>query len=215
MNINRLGIFGGTFDPIHNGHLKALKVFIKELSLNKVLVIPTAVPPHKDFSQTTDGYKRLEMARLAVENIPEADVSDFEIKNGGKSYTIQTLKHLYLQYPENSLFLFAGSDMFLTLQNWYKSDEIMSIAEIAAFSRSGDDFEKLAAQKDYLVSKYGAVCHLIQFEPYVISSTMLRDMIKKGEDVSEFIPQNVMSYINKYNLYKNNIDFVKPEDTDV
>ena len=202
--MNRLGIFGGTFDPIHNGHIKALITFIEAFDLNKAMVIPTAIPPHKYYSGDTDEVTRLEMTSLAVEGIERAVVSDFEIKNGGKSYTVETLRHFSKLYPDYTMFLFTGSDMFLTLQSWHKAEEIMSLAEIAAFSRTGEDYDKLTAQKDFLRMKYGAVCHILEFEPYCISSTMLRDIIKKGGDITAYVPKRVKDYIEINNLYKNN-----------
>ncbi len=195
----RIGIFGGTFDPCHIGHIKALKAFMEAFAPMKVFVIPTGTPPHKALSITADA-DRIEMLRLALEKTG-AELSLYEIEKGGKSYTVQTLQHFRELYPDAELVLYTGSDMFLTLKTWYHADEIMRLARIAVLTRTGDDVALLEAEKAYLERDFGARCTIVPFEPVEVSSTEIRERLRRGEDVSALLSDGVYEYIIKNKVY--------------
>lgn len=197
----RTGIFGGSFNPFHSGHRAALEAFVSEMKLDRVFVIPTAVPPHKKAEETVPDEIRLEIAKLSTDDVAKAEVSDFEIKRGGKSYTYLTLAAFKEKYPDDELFLYVGSDMLLTLDEWKNPEKIFSAATIAAFSRTGDDLSALSAKKEFLEKKYGAKILLGKALPTVVSSTEIRKKAANGEDFSEFIvPKAKLLALSAYRL---------------
>ncbi len=197
----KTGIFGGSFNPFHNGHKKALVSFIKELSLDRVLVIPTAVPPHKEQEKEISDADRLKITELSVSDIPKAEISDFEIENGGKSYTYITAEYLKNKYPSDELYLYVGTDMFLTFHKWKNPEKIIKNVTIAAFARENGDIEKLNEQKEFLEKKYKAKCFTGVSEPFEISSTEIRKMLKNNSDVSDYIDPKAEEYIKAGHLY--------------
>jgi nicotinate-nucleotide adenylyltransferase len=196
----RTGIFGGTFDPPHNGHVAALREFAERCRLDRVFVIPTGVPPHKN-SGTTSDKDRLEMSKIAFSGIQGAMLCDYEIKKGGKSYTVETLEWLKEKFPGDSLVLYTGSDMFLSLHTWYKPERILALCSVAAFTRTGDDTDALLKQADFLKEKYGAKTEVYPFSPEVISSSSVRSLLETGGDFYAYVPKGVAEYIETRSLY--------------
>lgn len=194
------GVFGGTFDPPHIGHVAALKEFTARCGVERVLVIPTGVPPHKKAGMTAD-KDRLEMTKLAISDIPVAGVCDYEVKKGGKSYTVDTLQWLSEKLSSDTFVLYTGSDMFLSLHTWYNAEKILSLCSVAAFSRTGDDREALEKQAESLRERYGASVAVYDFSPTVVSSSEIRSMIDSGADFYPFLPKSVSEYIEKNGLY--------------
>lgn len=192
----RLGIFGGTFAPFHNGHRRALEAFLRVGNLDRCLVIPSGIPPHKQkTSLYTDG-QRLEMTRLACDGLPNTEVSDWELRKQGKSYTAKTLQWIREAYPDCRPVLYVGSDMFLTLQDWYCPQEIFDRAEIAAFSRTGEDLAALNAHGERLKNTFRNVEYTVYPEaPFPVSSTEIRDKMETGEDFSHLVPPRVYEYL--------------------
>ena len=154
----RIGVYGGTFNPIHRGHLTAARAAADALGLEKVLLIPDNLPPHKALpAGSATGEDRLEMCRLTAGEVPGMEVLDLELRRSGPSYTSDTLAELHAQYPDDELWLLVGSDMFLSLQEWHEPERILSLAGIAAFHRTrGDETERFAQQKANLEQIYGA-----------------------------------------------------------
>lgn len=198
----RLGIFGGTFNPPHIGHIESAKSFINALSLDKLLIIPTFIPPHKQSEATVTPEHRLAMCSLAFSDVPNCEVSDIEIKRGGKSYTYITLEELYREDTE--LFLLCGTDMILTLDSWMNPEIIFDSATICYARRECDarfDSEidkKIALYKE----KYGAEIIFVNSTVIEISSSEIREKIKSGEACNEFLPIEVNKYITDGELYK-------------
>ena len=197
----RTGIFGGTFSPPHIGHVRAAACFQSALSLDELLVIPAFVPPNKIDSSILPPEKRLAMCRLAFDGIPGCTVSDIELRRGGTSYTVLTLREL--ERSDRELFLLVGTDMFLTLSRWRSPEEIFSRATIVAAGRFSDptlkrDTEKAKAA---LEKEYGARIVLLDNPITEISSTFLREKILTGDDLSAWLPEKVEAYIRKENLY--------------
>ncbi|MBQ5321732.1 MAG: nicotinate (nicotinamide) nucleotide adenylyltransferase [Oscillospiraceae bacterium] len=198
--MEKLGILGGTFNPVHNGHIYLAKSFMEKLSLDKILLIPDALPPHKDFSKEAADEDRLNMLSLAAKDIPFLSVCDWEIKKGGKSYTYFTLLEMKKQNPESEIYFLVGSDMFLSLESWFNYPEIMNMATFCAVARNKEDIALLQAKKEYF-SSLGFKTEILKTEPLEISSTEIREKIKKSENINELLPEAVAEYIRERKLY--------------
>lgn len=199
--MKKTGILGGTFNPIHNGHIELALYCAQILALDRVLIIPDYTPPHKSDSNLADSHHRLRMCELAVENLDGFEVSDIEIKRGGRSYTFQTLTELKNIYPEDELFFIMGADMFLTLDKWKNPNVIFEKASIAAVPRNDSDSEEM---KDYLkkvLVPLGAKATVLQNSVIQISSTFIRENIGNEALMSDFLNSNVYSYIKSNKLY--------------
>lgn len=207
----KIGIYGGTFDPIHRGHMAAAQTAAKLLELDKLLLIPAGIPPHKHKSSGgANGAQRMEMTSIAADRLGfkiPVEVLDLELKREGKSYTSDTLRELRKQYPKDELWLLMGTDMFLTLQNWHEPKTIMKLAKICAFGRTESDGEELfAPQRDYLASEFGAAVTTITLPGLVdISSTQLRTRLAAGERPEE-LDESVYGYILRQGLYGTHAD---------
>lgn len=196
-------VFGGSFDPIHNGHINIVKQVCEAVQLDEVIIMPTYISPFKQDSENipASGQDRLEMCRLAFEDMPFVTVSDHEISRSDVSYTVNTLRHLREIYPDDELFFIMGSDMLLSFEKWYKYEEILSICTLIAASReSGQaDLEVLQKQAEKL-EKFGRVI-VVSTGVYEMSSTEIREKIKKNSDISCYIPEKVVKYISEHGLY--------------
>ena len=195
----RTGILGGTFDPPHKGHLYLGENFASALALDRVLVIPAAIPPHKAEKKLSRDEDRLEMCRLAFRD-PVFVVTDLELRRDGKSYTVDTLKQLREQYPEDEFFLLIGSDMLLYFDKWYRWRDIKSMCTLCSFSRSdGEGYEVL---RDYSESVLGGGVVLLDRSPMEISSTEVRRRVREGGNFGELVPGPVEEYIAEHGLYR-------------
>lgn len=207
----KIGVYGGTFNPPHLGHLISARFAMEYLGLDKLLFIPAGQPPHKslpDGSPTAE--QRLEMTAIAADTMllpGRVEVLDLEVRRGGKSYTADTLRALHEQYPEDELWLLMGTDMFLTLQNWREPETICALARLAAFARTQSDTgEMLEIQGQYLAETYGAKCTVIQLPQITpISSTELREELAAGEG-TKYLPPAVWGYILRNGLYGTHAD---------
>lgn len=207
----KIGIYGGTFDPPHLGHMAAARQAVVQLGLDRLLIVPAAIPPHKSLPQeAASAEHRLAMARLMADNLNLPDVvevSDLELVRPGKSYTCDTLQTIRQQYSDAQLWLLMGTDMFLSLHTWKRPEQIMSLAGICAFGRSHQDGEaQFAPQKKYLEEQYGAQVKVITIPDLVeISSTDLRKLLAHGEG-SEYLTPAVYGYILMHGLYGVKVD---------
>ena len=198
----RIGIFGGTFDPPHSGHKKYADEAFRKLSLDRLLVIPTATPPHKGGKNPIDSADRLAMVRILFADDSDVEVSDMEITRGGRSYTYETVTLLREIYPDDELFFILGSDMLLSFHSWRNPEVILSHVKICAVTRT-DSINKEMLQE--YIEKYFPeqkdrfiTC---DFDPVEISSTQIRDAIRRGEDVEGLLDVQVMEYIKEKELY--------------
>ncbi len=195
-----IGIFGGTFNPVHKGHVSALKKILSAVSLDRVLVLPDRIPPHKSAEGLVSGSDRLEMCRIAFSDVENTEVSDWELKNEGKSYSVITLRHFHEAFPEDKLYFIMGSDMIASFESWYRYEEILTLCSLICVSRSQEDTDRLEGYADKLRSKGGEVI-IVPVEPFEISSSQIRDMLKKNLDCTCYLDENVVQYIMAKNLY--------------
>lgn len=195
----RIGIFGGSFNPIHNGHIHLIKCALNDFSLDRLILVPTALAPHKSSAEYVPAQHRLEMCRLAVSDIEKVQISSFEIDKGGKSYSIDTIEHFCEMYTSDELFLLVGSDMLFSFDKWYCYEKILEKASLCAVSRHGDDIEKLEQCAEKL-RKFGQI--LISHSDSVpMSSSEIRHFINFGKDFSCYLPKKVVQYIKAHSLY--------------
>lgn len=200
----KIGIYGGTFNPIHLGHIQAARFAAEYLELDKLLLIPAGIPPHKTLSAgAPDSIHRLAMAELAAEAIgPMAEASDMELRRKGKSYTLDTVRAVQEQYPHAGIYLLMGTDMFMTFHLWRGPEKLAKLCTLCAFGRSESDTEELfAVQRDYLVRNFKADVVTITLPQIVdISSTQLREELARGEGQAYLDPA-VYGYILRKGLY--------------
>ncbi len=200
----KIGIYGGTFNPIHTGHMEAAKFAAEHMQLDVLYLIPAGLPPHKTLAEDTPNAEhRLNMAKLAAGSIGKyAKVLDIELRRTGKSYTVDTLREIRAMHPEDTLYFFMGTDMFLTFQKWYKPGEIAKLCTLCAFSRSEKDTEELfAAQRKYLAKELNAHVVTVALPKVVeISSTQLREALRLGRG-RDFLCDAVYGYILREKLY--------------
>lgn len=199
----KIGIMGGSFNPIHLGHLMMSEYLREELQLDKVLFIPTGKAPHKSYFEANE-WERLKMVQMAVESNDFFEVSDIEVKNEEVSYSVDTLKKLILLYPKAEFYFFLGSDILLDLKGWKRFDELARLCKFACAVRPG--FEKVSievmkSEISYLKEKFEAEIYIVETPRYEISSTDLRNRLEENKSVKYLIPEKVYSYVKEKNLY--------------
>ncbi|MBQ4370119.1 MAG: nicotinate (nicotinamide) nucleotide adenylyltransferase [Oscillospiraceae bacterium] len=197
----RIGIFGGSFNPPHLGHINSAETACRSLGLDKVLLIPAGIPPHKRIaSGSPEAGMRLELLKAASEGREWAECSDIEIKRPGASYTIDTILELKSLMPDAQFVLLMGTDMIATFEQWKSFEEIISLVEIGAFARADKDEETIRKKLEELREKYGAKASVVKTQVLEISSTELRSLLceRKGR---EFFPDSEYSFIIKNRLY--------------
>ena len=207
----RIGIYGGSFNPPHLGHLAAARAAVNALGLDKLVFVPAGEPPHKDLPlHSPTSEHRLELTRIAADQLllPEVtEVWDAELRREGKSYTADTLEQARQRWPGDELWLLMGTDMFLTLHEWMEPAKILALANVCAFGRSpADDEAVFAPQRERLIKEYHAGVTVISVPGLVdISSTRLRELLAKGGG-REFLPEAVYGYILREKLYGTDAD---------
>lgn len=191
-------VFQGTFNPIHNAHLRVGEFVVTHYNFDKLIFIPAANPPHKHLEEINPIH-RLKMVELAIKTNPKFELSDIEYKRAGKSYTYLTINELYNQYKVSSKIKFIiGTDAFERIESWYETDKLKELVKFIVFIRE-DNFK--SSKYDYLKDKgYDFEFQSLSFED--ISSTELREKIKGGEDISQYVPNAVKEYILENGLYK-------------
>lgn len=199
--IVRIGIYGGTFAPVHNGHVKAAQEFFRAMELDLLYIIPTALPPHKQLSAGDDPQSRLKMCELAFRDMERAIVSDMEIARGGRSYTVDTLRAL--SGEGRRLFFLMGTDMMLTLDTWREPEEIFRLCYPVYMRRENDPIlsERIVAKNAEYLEKYGKVVRRVPLEFVDVSSTEIRRRVAAGEPISDLVPPAVEAYIKEQGLY--------------
>jgi len=196
----KTGIFGGSFNPIHNGHIHLAESIRDNLNLDRVIFVPSKISPHKSNSEYVSEIHRLEMLRLALQKKKNFEVSDYELCHERISYSIYTVEHFKNLYPDDNLYLLIGSDMLMSFDKWYRFRDIMSLAVLAVIAREKDESEMLM-QKASELSQYGKII-VSPVPPFLASSTEIRKKILKNENYACYLNKNVVQYITSNNLYK-------------
>lgn len=197
----RVGIYGGTFAPIHNGHVRAAKAFMEQMKLDYLFIIPAHLPPHKQIDESDNPIYRLRMCELAFEGVDGVVISDCEIRRGGKSYTYDTLKEL--QRENTRLFLLCGTDMVLTFDTWYRFEDIFKMCYPVYVRRENDPLigNRIVAKITEYYQKYGVMFRKIITEPVELSSTDIRAAVRSDKDISTLVPPKVAEFIRENGLY--------------
>ena len=197
----RVGIYGGTFAPIHNGHVRAAKAFMEQMKLDYLFIIPAHLPPHKKIDESDDPIYRLRMCERAFEGVDGVVISDCEILRGGKSYTYDTLKEL--QRENTRLFLLCGTDMVLTFDTWYRFEDIFKMCYPVYVRRENDPLigNRIVTKITEYYQKYGVMFRKIITDPVELSSTDIRAAVRSGEDISKLVPEKVAQFIRENGLY--------------
>ena len=196
----RIGILGGTFNPPHLGHLVAAQEAYRELDLDRVLLIPAGIPPHKPIDDEPGPEHRLELCRLAVGDDARFTVSDLELLRDGPSFTVDTLKTLRTQSPSDDLFLILGGDIAAGLPRWHEPERVLELATVAIAKRRGTS--KAAVQDALAQLTGGERARFFQMPRIGISSTMVRRRVRAGQPIRYFVPDGVMHYIETHRLYR-------------
>ena len=200
----RIGIYGGAFSPIHNGHVAAAREFMSQMWLDVLFVIPTGNSPHKEMSGGASAKDRLRMCELAFDGVEGVIVSDLEMRREGKSYTVDTLEELY--DTDRRLFLLCGTDMIMTLDKWRDPDRIFELAYPVYIRRESDVAldDEIVEKVSYYRNKYGKNVVKLKAPVIEVSSSLVREKLACGEDVSDLIPEKVAAYIKEKGLYLKN-----------
>ncbi len=204
-----IGIFGGTFDPVHYGHLRPAQEILRALSLQKLYLVPASTPPHRQ-SSAVDAVQRLQMTQLATTEFPELIVDDCEIQRGGISYTVDTLQTYRQHYPQTPMCLLMGSDVFASLESWHQWQRIPELAHLVVMQRPQYKTgaipqwseDRLTQEISELSTTLAGKVYLHTVTPQDISATAIRQDLKKHEDVTHMLPAPVLQYIQQHHLYE-------------
>ncbi|VGO21356.1 nicotinate-nucleotide adenylyltransferase [Pontiella sulfatireligans] len=200
----RIGIMGGSFDPVHIGHLVIAQDAVERMELSEVVFVPAAVPPHKQHLSLADDGHRLNMLKLAVESDIRFSVSDEELVRGGVSYTIDTVRQLKQSIPDAEWVLVVGSDTLVDLHNWYKIDELLDLCEVATFLRPGESALESIAEKVRLPDerKDKLMRNVVDMHLVEVSSSEIRMRVAEGLSVRYLVSPEVEMYIFEHGLYR-------------
>jgi nicotinate-nucleotide adenylyltransferase len=202
----KIGIFGGSFDPVHSEHVNLVKEGMKSLGLDKLFVMPAFQPPHKQGKKLTPDEKRLQMCALAFEGIDGVEVSDYEIAQKGTSYTYLTCRYFKERFPDDELFWLVGTDMLRNFPAWKNPEDILQNATLAVCARDEKE-EWIEVEQEKFFKKFGRNFAVIRYNGKNVSSTKIRVLAGAGVDLMPFVPEKVAKYIQKNALYE--IPFVK------
>lgn len=196
-----IGIFGGAFNPVHNGHINLADDYFSKLSLDKIIFIPTACPVHKTAENFASPQDRINMLKLALEGRDKYEISDIEFKRNDKSYTFFTLRELRRIYPDDNFYLIIGADQFLTFHLWYEFEEILKQVTLCTIAREDDEEKKKLIEYSKSLEKLNAEFYISDSPVIKISSSDIRQLIQNGGDISPFVPAKVCKYISEKGLY--------------
>jgi len=198
----KIAMFGGSFNPIHNGHIQIVQAVKERFGLDKMLIMVAGDPPHKEIADGVSAQVRYDVAKAALEGMDGIEVCDLEIRRGGKSYTYDTVKEL--MRPDTRLFLLLGTDMVLTFDKWYRSEDLFKMCYPVYVRREKDPLitNRIVSKITEYYEKYGVMIRRVVTEPFVVSSTEIRAAIKDGKDISHLVPKKVADFILERGLYK-------------
>lgn len=198
----KIGVLGGTFDPIHFGHLIIAEEIKDRYNLDKIIFIPCGMPSHKDTSKVSDTFHRMNMVQIAIDTNIHFEVSDIEIRRKGYTYTIDTVLQLKHMYPKSDIFHIIGADIVSDLSSWKKCDELFANCEFIVTIRNGFTENRLKDQIKVLENLYNAKINLANVRLIDISSTEIRKNVKSNMSIKYLLPEAVEKYIFVNNLYR-------------
>ncbi len=201
--IERIGVFGGSFDPVHMGHLTIAQDAVEQLELDRLIFIPAAIPPHKQEKALAEGRHRFEMIQLATESNLSFEVSDMELLRGGVSYTFDTMAQVQAEHPGSELFFIVGLDSLTILHSWKNVEQLLEMCTIVPFARGGEDPAKVAAQIQLSNHwKTKLLERLIRIHEVEISASEIRMRLAEGLSIRYLVPPEVEMYIAEHHLYE-------------
>ena len=197
--MSKIGLFGGTFDPMHKGHTKLCEFVLKKMELDKIIFIPAGDPPHKLDKKVTDKSDRLNMVRLATEYNKSFCVSDYEIKKEARSYSYDLINHFKSVYKDDELYFIIGGDSLYNLPTWYRYEELLGLCTFVVISRP--DVEKENLFDKFKGNEKPPRLFFIDDVKIPISSTEIREKVKNSEDIKDYVSEPVFNYITTKELY--------------
>ena len=195
----RIGIFGGSFNPPHKGHLHLAASVQQALQLDEVWLVPSKISPHRSMAAYAPERDRFEMCRLAAEEYPWLRAEDYELRQEQVSYTFYTVEHFTETCPEDEFFLLMGSDMLLSFTTWHRWQEILRRVTLAGIAREPWEYEKLEAAAEEL-RQYGRI-EIVHVDSFTVSSTKIRELVKNSQDCSCYLPKKIVQYIGMQILF--------------
>ena len=200
--MSKVGIMGGTFNPIHLAHTEMAKVCLRQQDLDKILFMPSKNPPHQKDKSILPENERAVMVKLAVSEYDKFVFSDFELQRKGTTYTADTLRLLQEENPDDNYYFIMGADSLLYLDKWYRPQEILKRAVILAIGRDGSTPDELKEKRKELIKQYDkADIRFVHMRQMDISSSMIREGIAHGENMEKYLDKEVWNYINENGLY--------------
>ncbi len=198
----RIGVFGGSFDPVHIGHLIIAQDAVEQLELDRLIFVPAAISPHKQHCQPVEGRHRFDMLELATENNLRFEVSDLELSRGGISYTVETIERLQAEHPEAELFFIIGLDSLVDLHKWHRIDELLESCTVVPLGRGGEDPSTVAETCKLSKGwKTKLLDRLIRIHEVEISASEIRMRIAEGLSIQTLVTPEVEMYIAEHHLY--------------
>lgn len=198
----KVGIMGGTFNPIHYGHLLLAETAYHQLELDEVLIMPTKNPYYKKLSNTASEEDRVNMVKLAIENNDHFQFSSEELERDGTTYTVETLRNLTSAHKDHQYYFIMGADSLYHIESWKEPEAILEMAVILVAGRDGGSSSSLKSQMAYIMNKYDAKIHLLESPVMEISSHDIRRRIQNGESIRYLLPDSVADYIYRQKLYQ-------------
>lgn len=205
-SIQRIAVMGGTFDPIHYGHLVTAEAVMHEYQIDRVLFVPSGQPPHKSNNQVTAAEHRFLMTLLATETNPNFFCSRIEIDRTGYTYTIDTIRELQRMYPGTEIYFITGADAFSQILTWKDPEILLSSCHFVAATRPGYSRKKAAPQIEAIVDRHINTLHYLEVPALAISSSDIRSRVREGRPVKYLLPETVENYIIKHGLYRTGSD---------
>ena len=202
--MTKVGIMGGTFNPIHFGHLILAETAYEEIGLDRILFMPSKNPPHKDSTEVISEEHRLKMVELAVQGNPHFQLSTIELDREGTTYTVDTLAQLTKENPNTDYYFIMGADSLIKLETWKNCQGVLDLCTVVVAGRDDLKTEDIQLKIQYYKDKYGARIITLNMQSYELSSGFLRDRISKGKSIQYYVPEKVKDYILSNFLYMSN-----------
>ncbi|NLK74867.1 MAG: nicotinate-nucleotide adenylyltransferase [Clostridiales bacterium] len=202
--MTKVGIMGGTFNPIHFGHLILAETAYEEIGLDRILFMPSKNPPHKDSTEVISEEHRLKMVELAVQGNPHFQLSTIELDREGTTYTVDTLAQLTKENPNTDYYFILGADSLIKLETWKNCQGVLDLCTVVVAGRDDLKTEDIQLKIQYYKDKYGARIITLNMQSYELSSGFLRDRISKGKSIQYYVPEKVKDYILSNFLYMSN-----------